>query len=136
MKNFCCRVAAREIHDIGEVCSPERVNALRVIAHHHEVLLRAGHGVDDIRLELIGVLVFIHQDVLKALGVKLAQRRVFLHELQPAGEQVIKINQVQLFLFLRVVFIDSLNVAQVLNKVGIAPLQELLNRSPGYCGPG
>ena len=75
----------------GGVCQPEAVNALLYIAHRENILPIPGHCPENGVLYLIGVLVFIHQDLLVPLGYlppKLCGGAVLPHQ-QPQGQMLL-----------------------------------------------
>ena len=53
-------------HDLG-LCPAETVDRLVVVAHDGQIVLRAGDHPDDLVLQAVDVLEFIHQDPLPAL---------------------------------------------------------------------
>ena len=57
----------RKIHDVSEIGPSKCIDTLRVISHHHHVVVRGGKEPDNIRLNLVRVLVFIDHDVLVGL---------------------------------------------------------------------
>ena len=62
-----------------------------------------GEEVNDISLNPVGVLVFVHQDVLKPLSVEALNLRKVKEEPFPVEQQVIKVHEVELFFPLLVV---------------------------------
>lgn len=59
-------VARLEGHDVFEVGAAPGVDALGVVADSHDAVVRA-HEVDDLRLECVGVLILVHEEVLEAV---------------------------------------------------------------------
>ena len=66
---------------------------MRIVANHHHVFVSLGQQINQLRLQLIGVLILVHEHELKPFLVQLADVFVFLEQLQPKQEQVIKIHQ-------------------------------------------
>src|SRR6185436_14280461 len=52
-----------ELHDVLERRTSETIDRLRVVADDHHVLMGGYEMPDDIRLQTIGVLILIHQNV-------------------------------------------------------------------------
>ena len=71
---FGPRKISWEIHDVAKIGSPERVDALGVVSHHHDIIVRGSQKADDLGLKAIGVLVFVHQDITVAVGQMAADR--------------------------------------------------------------
>ena len=67
LKDSCSRKLFRKIHDIFKIRPAEGVDTLGIITDHHHVLMHITQQSDDARLDLIGILIFIHQDVSKGL---------------------------------------------------------------------
>ena len=59
------REMAREIQDVAHGGGAKGVDRLRVVADHHQVAVRRAQRLEDLRLERVGVLVFVDQDVLE-----------------------------------------------------------------------
>ena len=53
----------REIENVALRRSAKRVDALRIVAHDRNVLVRPAHAAKNPRLELIGVLILVHEHV-------------------------------------------------------------------------
>ena len=64
VKRFRFGVAPGEPENVLERGAAEGVNRLRVVADDRDVLLDLRHRVDDVALEPVGVLVFVHEDVI------------------------------------------------------------------------
>ena len=60
-------VAVGKLQDVAIVGAPEGIDALAVVAHHRQVAVTVGEHVDDLRLDVVGVVVFVDEDVLEAL---------------------------------------------------------------------
>ncbi len=84
-----------KFEDVREVRAAPGVNALRVVAHHRDVVVARGQQVNQIALELVRVLILVHEDELEAALVMFAHLGVVLKELEPEREQVVKIHRVR-----------------------------------------
>ena len=52
-----------ELHNVSERRPAERIDGLRVVPHDHYVVVPRSQSPDQIRLEAIRILIFIHQDI-------------------------------------------------------------------------
>ena len=77
---------------------PEAVDALRVVAHHGDVFLCSGQQVHQVGLHLVGVLVFIHEDVAKARLEFPPYFFVSGKQIPREGEEAREIHGLELFL--------------------------------------
>ena len=48
-----------------EIRAAPRVDALRIVAHHHDIVVSRGQKIDELALESVRVLIFIHEDELE-----------------------------------------------------------------------
>ena len=87
-------ITIRELQDVQEIRPAPGVDALRVVAHHHDVLVARGEQVDEVALQLVGVLIFVHEDELKAALVMFAHVGMVLQQLQPQRQQVVEVHAV------------------------------------------
>ena len=87
------RITAWELNDVLKIRATPRVDALRIVAHHHHIFETLPQQVNQLGLQLVGVLILVHQNKLKSPLVKLAHVRVFLHQLEPQHQQVVEIHQ-------------------------------------------
>ncbi|OPY80257.1 MAG: hypothetical protein A4E70_01866 [Syntrophus sp. PtaU1.Bin005] len=93
LENPAVRILFREGHDIGVIGSPEGVDALGVVSHHHDVAVPGSQQIHDLRLEKIGVLVFVHQEMLKPFAVTLQDVGTFHQQPAPVEEEIVEIHQ-------------------------------------------
>ena len=85
------RKAVVEVEDVGDVCAPERIYALRIVAHHAHGLTAVAceAGYDEVLGE-VGVLILVHEYVSEKLLVmpadiwKVAQK--YIHVIQNVVE--------------------------------------------------
>ena len=78
--------------NIAQVRTTELVNALVAIAHHAYVLIQFSEQQHNAVLRLVGVLIFVNQDVLKALLVNAKNLWVLLKETHHIHQEVIEIH--------------------------------------------
>ncbi len=70
------------MQDVGEIGAAPRVDGLPVVADGADVLFRANEQFDDLVLHVVGVLVFVDEDLPEAGLPLLAQGGKILQELQ------------------------------------------------------
>ena len=63
-------IDALEIEDIADVCSTEGIDTLRVISYHTDIILRLRQFLNQQELDIVGILILIHQDILELLPVQ------------------------------------------------------------------
>ena len=66
--------------DLWSPRAAEPVDALRIIAYGHHIAVHAGEELHEFRLEAVGVLVFVYQEVLATGGYLPAGRIILLQE--------------------------------------------------------
>ena len=89
------RVPLGKIHDVAEVRPAPRIDALKIIAHHHQVAVLSREGVDPLGLDGVGVLVFVDHHIPEPLAVTLLDLRVFIKQREAIGQQIVEIHRVQ-----------------------------------------
>jgi hypothetical protein len=88
------RVAVGERHDVLEIRAAPRVDALGVVAHGHDAVVR-GEPVHDLGLEGVGVLVLVDEHVAEAVGeIRGDLGRLVSQELEPELEEVVVVHDV------------------------------------------
>ena len=118
-------VALGKGDDVLEARPPEAVDALGVVPHDGEVPPSSGQIVHHVGLNLVGVLVFVHENVAEA-RLQLAPRLLVAGEQIPReGEQAGEIDRLNLFFALLVAGGDLLYLAQAVGQVGIAAQNHL-----------
>ena len=91
-ENLGVRITFRKFENVFEIGAAPGVNRLRVIADHHDVAMIARQRVDQIRLDLVRVLILIDQDELKLPAIKHPDPLVVLQHQQGLLEQVVEIH--------------------------------------------
>ena len=95
LKEPCFRINLPEIEDIAYIRSAERINGLRIISDHADIILRLCQLFYQKELNIIRILILIHQDILELLLVFLSCFRTFIQEPQHVNQQVIKIHRIR-----------------------------------------
>ena len=86
------RVALRKFENVLKIRAAPRIDRLRVIAHYHHIPMIARQKIDKIGLDLVRVLVFVHQNELKLAPVKLGINDDSYYEITEGvkeGEEVV-----------------------------------------------
>ena len=83
-------VAVGEPQDVLDRRGAERVDGLRIVAHHRDPLAVGLQRLNDLALQGAGVLVLIDQHMIEILRQALRQRRV-LHHHMPVQQQIVEI---------------------------------------------
>ena len=99
-------IAVAEGQDVLHLRAAPRIDALEIVAHRQQVAVARGDQVHEVALQLVRVLVFVHQHVPHALLVAGGDVGVFLQELEAVDEQVVEIHGVQAALALFVERVD------------------------------
>ena len=79
------------------VAAAERVDRLRVVADHGQAVAAGLQRQQDRRLQPVGVLIFVDENVIEAAADIVGQRRI-AHGLRPVEQQVVVIEHVLLLL--------------------------------------
>ena len=85
-------VCLRKAQDVFKIRAPPRVDALGIVAHDHHISMVCGKEVDEFRLEAVGVLILIDEDVLKLALVLRGDLGICQQQLKRLGEQVVKVH--------------------------------------------
>ena len=125
-----CVNCAREVEDVAHRGAAERVDALRVVAHHRDALPGRLHRQDDLRLQAVGVLVFVDQHVVEARADLLRPARLG-HHLGPEQQQVVVVQHVLLLLGFDIGAEQLLQLVLPLAAPGVGVLQHLVERVAG-----
>ena len=83
-----------KVQDVADVRPAPAVDALVVVPHHAQVPALLGQQPDKSILGGVGVLVFVHMDIVEALPVIIQNRRVIHKQLQGPKQQIVKIQGV------------------------------------------
>ena len=85
-----------EVEDIVDVGATETVDALRVIAHGTHAQLLPAQLHHDRHLHMVGILILIHQDKVKPLGILASHLLMVSEKLEGKHQQVVEIHGVRL----------------------------------------
>ena len=117
----------REIQDVADGRSAEGVDRLRVIANDGQAAAAGRQRHEDRRLQAIGILIFIDQDVVEAVADVLGQLRLGNH-LRPVEQQVVVIEHVLRLLRFNLGGEKLLQLLLPFEHPGIGGFQDLLDR--------
>ncbi len=95
LENLCAGITLRKFQDVREVRAAPGVDALRVVADDHDVMMLRGEQVNQVALELVRILIFVHEDELKSALVMFAHFGIVLQQFQPQREQVVEVHRVR-----------------------------------------
>jgi len=101
------RIVARELVEIARVCAAPGIDRLVVVAHGGERTARSGEMLEQAVLRVVGVLVFVDQQIAQALLPGAANFFVALEQCQRQANQVVEVDRIerrQPFLIRRVDF--------------------------------
>jgi hypothetical protein len=124
-------IPLREAEDVLERRAAEGVDRLRVVADHGDVSSELPHPVHDLALELVGVLVLVHEHVLVGALELLGRVGRFLQQALPGQQQIVVVAGVGDPLPLAVPLEDREDVRLQLQEVRRALGQDLGERPGG-----
>ncbi len=102
------------------------VDGLGIVADHADGAL-PGKEIHNPALDQVGILEFVHQNVLEAAAVALPNGRLPGEKLQPAQEQIVEIKSVGRLLAGLVLLIELPDQAGILPVLGIELLQDIFD---------
>ncbi len=120
LEDLRSRIALREFEDVLEVRAAPRVDRLRVVAHNHDVFVLRRERVDEVRLDLVRVLIFIDENEFELPPIKRRDLLVLEQHAQRFLEQIVEVHRVGRFLLLlvaRVHIFDLLEQRQEIRKL-------------------
>ena len=106
LENACAGIGLGEVEDIVDVGPAEGVDALRIVAHHADVLVVLGQLEHDAVLGHIRVLILVHEDVAELLLVAGQHVGMVAEEQEGIEQQVVEVHRVGLAATLPVAAID------------------------------
>ena len=86
-----------EIENVPDVGTAERVYRLRIVTYDADVVLWFGKLFDEQELDIVRVLVLIHQDILKLLLIAFAHLGTDVQQAEHVDQQVIKVHCIGCF---------------------------------------
>ena len=93
---------ASEIQDIINISTTETIDTLRIITHRTDTLLFLTKLHHDIHLNLIGILILIHKNEIKAVSIFPSDILMITEQLEGKGKQIIKVHSVSLLTTLNI----------------------------------
>lgn len=96
LKDLRTRIYLCEIQDIVDVGSPEGVDALRVIAHHTDVLMLFCQLKHNAVLGKVGVLVLVHQNIAELRPIACKHLRTVAEKQEGIEQQIVEIHGIRL----------------------------------------
>ena len=121
-EQFGTCVTVLESKNILDCCPAETVYALRVIAHHTNVVLRLCQQFDDQVLRMVGILILIHEHVPEPLLVALTHLGVVAQQQYRVHQQVVKVHRIGLLQPAVILGIDGRHLVQPLQAVNLRKL--------------
>src|SRR5690606_9029233 len=91
-ENFQIGIVFLEIENVLDVCSPESIDALGVIANHADVLIDGCQFPHDEVLGKVGILVLINHHILEFVLILMEHFGVFAEKHVGFEQQIIKIH--------------------------------------------
>src|SRR5699024_10352634 len=99
-------IVVLKVQNIADICAPERIDALGVIADHAQVLIFLGQHICNLVLGMVGILIFINQDIFKAVLVLFKDLRMFRKELNGFDQKIIIVHRIIVLQALYILAID------------------------------
>ena len=106
-KDLRLRIALLEEVQVLEVGASPAIDALRVVANDRQLAVAPRQQIEDLRLQEVGVLVLIDEDLLKLLLVERGNLRTVGQQPLPVDQQVVVIHPVPLTLELLIAGLDA-----------------------------
>ena len=98
----------REVSDDFNVCTAPSVNTLVVVAHNRHVLLRAvDQKLEQFILDIIRILIFVHDHILKTVCKLRRNLRELLQKFHRIHQKVVKIHRVRIAKLCLIIAINS-----------------------------
>ena len=118
LKHPCVRIAFRKFENVLKVRAAPRVDRLRIIADDHHIPVIPSEKIDQISLDLVRVLIFIHENELKLPPVKFSNALVALKHRQRLFQQVIEIHGVGRFFLFFIAIMDVFDFFEQWQEIG------------------
>ncbi len=103
----------------------EGIDALRVISHHHDVLVFAGQQIDNPGLDQIGILIFIHHQVRELSANLMLEIGVVFEQIMQFDQEIIIVHEGLLLLGRGVVGLQGADFVTVRVKVGVLAIDDV-----------
>ena len=98
-----------ELQDVFDARRAERIDGLRVVADHREAGAAGAQALQDLRLQHVGVLVLVDQDVVEERA-RLGGERGVAHHRVPVEEEVVVVERLRFELLVHVLLEKSLQL--------------------------
>ena len=105
-ENLCLGIVFLKPQDVFDARPAERIDALRVVAHHANVAPHVGQFLDNQVLGVVRILILVHQNILELLAVLLDNFGVVAQQDVHVEQQVVKVHGSVLPTLTHVVGID------------------------------
>ncbi|MDC4225338.1 MAG: hypothetical protein MPW15_14145 [Candidatus Manganitrophus sp.] len=115
----------RKTQNVLEIGPAEGVDALGVIPHRHHPPVPAEQA-DDLPLDLVGILIFIDQEMLILLGQRFPDRRMLRKKRIKIDEKIVIIDQVAVGLVFLVTYKEGPDQLDLIGKVPVFFLDDLI----------
>ena len=100
-----------EIQNVPDVGAAETVDRLIVVSDHAQVSMTGGQQVDQLVLRMVGILIFINQNILKPRLIFAQDIGIFSKQAHRFKQNVIKIHAVGFFQFFLIKMINLSDLA-------------------------
>ena len=117
-EDACLIVLLREAQNILNLRPTKTVDALRIIAHHTDVLMPSGQLPDDGMLGVVRILVLVYKQISKAVAVTLANVGMIAEQKIGVQQQVVKIHHVRLAAAVAVFLINLRHPGHIHRRIG------------------
>ncbi len=128
LEDLRIRIPLRKREDVFKIRAAPRVDRLRIIAHHHQVAMLARQRVDEVRLDLVRILILVHEDELKLPPIETRHLRMLLQHPQRLLQQVVEIHRVRRLLLLLVARVHPFDLLQQRQEIRELLRQHLVHR--------
>ena len=96
-----------KVEDVADVCAAPLVDTLVIIADHAKILTRLGQQADNLVLDVVGILIFVHEDVTETVLIIREDIRIVTQHMQGVDQKVIKVHGVVPFELLLIGPVDT-----------------------------
>ena len=122
LKELALRIDVLKVKNVIDVRTTKTINALRIVAHHTDVLLLTGELRNNLLLHGVGVLKLIDQHIAEARSIFLPDVFVFMKQLPGEHQQIVEIHCIGLHTSLLINLIDFIKIALLIHVVALAQI--------------
>ena len=101
----------------------ERVDALRIVAHHTHLAMLQSQLHHDAVLRVVRILILIHQDVFESVLILRQNVRMLLEENVSVEQQIVEVHRIRLLQSVPVVLVDVTHLRDACRAVGLIHLR-------------